>query len=231
MERTLSTSLLSWLIIWFILCWATSLFLWLGFSLCLEQFSPLGWPYPYQHRQNHACSGSHLFGFFFDIFDEACFFFVCFSCLISILPFVSSTKSPSTDFFFMSIFSVRDLFNIPIQSLCSPQEIPSISYVLHFLLEFYFFKELFSRNNKSRYSKNCDECKIKFRSCGQKKNQSFLVHRAQFRGAITSLPINVLRRSIITYYSINFSLHKNPYDFYDAKTTVDAVAFERVYNP
>ena len=131
----------------------------------------------------------------------------------------------------MSIFSVRDLFNIPIQSLCSPQEIPSISHVLHFLLEFYFFKELFSCSNKSRYSKNCDECKIKFRSCGQKKNQSFLVHRAQFRGAITSLPINVLRRSIITYYSINFSLHKNPYDFYDAKTTVDAVAFERVYNP
>ena len=51
------------------------------------------------------------------------------------------------------------------------------------------------------------------------------MHRAQFGGENTSLPINVLRRSIITYYSINFL-------FYDAKKAVDdfAVAFEKVFN-
>ena len=44
--------------------------------------------------------------------------------------------------------------------------------------------------------------------------------------------MNVLRRSIVTYYYINILLHKNSYDFYDAKKTVDdfAVAFERVFN-
>ena len=43
--------------------------------------------------------------------------------------------------------------------------------------------------------------------------------------------MNVLRRSIVTYYYINILLHKNSYDFYDAKKTVDdfAVAFERVF--
>ena len=97
----------------------------------------------------------------------------------------------------------------------------------------YFFKELFSHDTESRYSKKCYECKIKFRSCRQKKNHSFLVHCAHFGGANTSLPINVLRRSVITYYSISFLLHKSSYDFYDAKKAVDdfSVAFERVFNP
>ena len=37
----------------------------------------------------------------------------------------------------------------------------------------------------------------------------------------------------MTYYSINFSPHKNLYDFYNAKKTVDdfVVALERVFNP
>ena len=50
-----------------------------------------------------------------------------------------------------------------------------------------------------------------------KKINSFLVHRAQCGEANTSLPLNVLKRRIITYYSINFSLHKNSYDLYDTK--------------
>ena len=67
----------------------------------------------------------------------------------------------------------------------------------------------------------------------KKKNHSFLVHRAQFGKANTFLPMNVLRRSIITYYSINFLLHKNSYHFHDAiKTVYDfELAFERVFNP
>ena len=73
----------------------------------------------------------------------------------------------------------------------------------------YFFKELFSHNTKSRYSKNFDECKIKFRSCRQKKNHSFSVHRAQFGGAITSLPINVIWRSIITTHKCTKEKHNH----------------------
>ena len=58
-----------------------------------------------------------------------------------------------------------------------------------------------------------------------------MVHREQFGGANNHLPINILKRSTITYYSINFSLHKNFYNFYDAKKTVDdfALSFERVF--
>ena len=74
----------------------------------------------------------HLFVFFFNIFDKVCFFFANFSCLISISALVYSTKNPNTDFFFISIFFVRDLFHIPIQSLCSLQEISSISSVRNF---------------------------------------------------------------------------------------------------
>ena len=31
------------------------------------------------------------------------------------------------------------------------------------------------------------------------------------------LPVNILQRGPITYYSINFHQHKNFYDFYDEK--------------
>ena len=62
----------------------------------------------------------------------------------------------------------------------------------------------------------------------KKKNHSFLVHHAQFGGANTSLPINVLRRNIITYYSINFLLHKNCMISTTLKKLGDiAVAFKR----
>ena len=42
-----------------------------------------------------------------------------------------------------------------------------------------------------------------------------------------------MKWSIITSYSINFFLHKNFYNFYDAKKTVDdfALGFERAFAP
>ena len=42
----------------------------------------------------------------------------------------------------------------------------------------YFFKELFSHDTESEYSKECYECKIKFTSCRQKKIIAFwcIVH-------------------------------------------------------
>lgn len=59
------------------------------------------------------------------------------------------------------------------------------------------------------------------------------MHHGQVGGANDQLPINILKRSITTYYSINFSLHKNFYNLYDAKKTVDdfALPFERVFAP
>ena len=57
-----------------------------------------------------------------------------------------------------------------------------------------------------------------------KKSPCFLAHHKQVRGANNHLSINVSRRSIITYYWINFSLHKNFSDFYNAQKTVDDFA-------
>ena len=52
-----------------------------------------------------------------------------------------------------------------------------------------------------------------------KKNHCFLVHREQqVGGAINQqLPLNILKRGVITYYSINHFQHKNYYDFFDAR--------------
>ena len=35
------------------------------------------------------------------------------------------------------------------------------------------------------------------------------------------MPLNISKRSLITHYSINYSLHKNYYNFYDAKKAVN----------
>ena len=38
-------------------------------------------------------------------------------------------------------------------------------------------------------------------------------------------PLNISKRSLIAYYSINYFLHKNHYDFYDAEKTVNDFIF------
>ena len=80
----------------------------------------------------------------------------------------------------------------------------------------YFFRELFSPDNNSN---RCDECYIQFKNNRQKKNHNFLFHRHQQTGGALNqqLPVNVLKRGPITYYSINFYQHENFYDFYDEK--------------
>ena len=80
----------------------------------------------------------------------------------------------------------------------------------------YFFRDLFPPDSNS---KRCDDCRIQFKNCRQKKNHNFLVHRnQQTRGAINQqLPVNILKRGPVTYYSINFYQHKNCYDFFDEK--------------
>ena len=57
-----------------------------------------------------------------------------------------------------------------------------------------------------------------------KKNHCFLSHYQQ-PGSLNNLPLNISKRSLITYYSINYFLHKNYYDFYDAKKTVNYFIF------
>ena len=81
-------------------------------------------------------------------------------------------------------------------------------------------RELFLPDSNS---KKCDECQIQFKNCRQKKHHNFLFHRYQQTGGPINqqLPVNVLKRGPITYYSINFYQHENFYDFYDERT-VDA---------
>ena len=66
-----------------------------------------------------------------------------------------------------------------------------------------------------------------------KKNHSFLVHREQQVGGSTNqqLPLNILRRGVISYFSINYFQHRNSYDFFDAEKSVDSFlnAFERSF--
>ena len=100
---------------------------------------------------------------------------------------------------------------------------------------------MFAPDLESKYFRHCDKCKMQCEGCRQKwatlsfsaPREQVAVHHGQVGGANDQLPINILKRSITTYYSINFSLHKNFYNLYDAKKTVDdfPLAFERVFAP
>ena len=80
----------------------------------------------------------------------------------------------------------------------------------------YFFRELFLPDSTS---KRCEEYQIEFNNYRQKKNRNFLFHRNQQTGGAINqqLPVNILKRGLITYYPINFYQHKNFYDFFDEK--------------
>ena len=84
----------------------------------------------------------------------------------------------------------------------------------------YYFKELFTKDFENKYSKRCEECNLVFSTCRKKKNLCFLLHYKQSGGS-SIRPLNILKRSnVITNYSINNSIHKNYYDFFDAEKTV-----------
>ena len=74
---------------------------------------------------------------------------------------------------------------------------------------------------------------MQFRNHRQKKNHSFLVHREQQVGGSTNqqLPLNILRRGVITYFSINCFQHKIFYNFFDVERVVEGFlnAFERSF--
>ena len=65
--------------------------------------------------------------------------------------------------------------------------------------------------------KKCDFCDIIFKTCRQKKYFAFFSYgtKNQFGGSKRStLPINILEWGSITYFSINYTQHKNCYDFF-----------------
>ena len=84
----------------------------------------------------------------------------------------------------------------------------------------YYFKELLTKDFENKYSKKCEECDLTFDTCRKKKNHCLLLHYKESCGS-NIRPLNILRRSnIITNCSINYSTHKNHYDFFDAEKTV-----------
>ena len=86
----------------------------------------------------------------------------------------------------------------------------------------YFFKELFSIDAENRYSRLCEECKFYFDTWRIKKSLFFIALQS---GGLNSLPLNISKRSLITYYLVNYFLHKNDHVFYDAKKTVNYFIF------
>ena len=95
------------------------------------------------------------------------------------------------------------------------------------------FMELFKPNAIDR---KCRICRVKFDSARLKKKHMFLYHYGQQIGSrgprVSDLPLNILKRGSITYYSINFDQYKNFYDFYSSDLVdvfLDAV--HQVYQP
>ena len=96
------------------------------------------------------------------------------------------------------------------------------------------FKNLFEPDT---LDKTYRLCRIIFDSAGNKKRHMFLFYYLQTGGRggnlrTSDLPLNILRRGPITYYSINFEQHKNFYDFFSTDVVdifLDSVY--RVYQP
>ena len=72
------------------------------------------------------------------------------------------------------------------------------------------FKDLFTLDTNT---KNCDICGIHFKSAKTRKNRMFLLHYNQMGGKRRNqqLPINILKRGSIKYFSINYNQHINFY--------------------
>ena len=85
-----------------------------------------------------------------------------------------------------------------------------------------FFKDLFLPDT---LEKKCNFCDIFFKTCRQKKIHMFFFHygtKKQFGGSKRStLPINILKRGSITYFSINFTQLKNFCDFFKSDVVDD----------
>ena len=93
--------------------------------------------------------------------------------------------------------------------------------VYHFINdEDIYFKDLFLPDI---LDKTCRICNVIFKSPRSKKKHMFLFHYGKDKQIggnrsqrTSTLPINVLNGGPITHYSINFSQHKNFYDFFSS---------------
>ena len=83
-----------------------------------------------------------------------------------------------------------------------------------------YFKDLFLPDT---IEKTCRICNVIFKSPRIKKKHMFLFHYGKHKQIggncaqrTSTLLINILNRGPITYFSINFSQHKNFYDFFSS---------------
>ena len=70
----------------------------------------------------------------------------------------------------------------------------------------------------------CIDCSVIFSTSRKKKNHMFLKHYKQQTGGSrnnVNAPLNILKRGIITYYSVNFDQHKSLYNFYSSDMAED----------
>ena len=67
--------------------------------------------------------------------------------------------------------------------------------------------------------RSCDICQIEFENSRAKNNHMFLFYYGQMGGnrGNGQLPVNILRRGPITYYTISYDQHKNLYDFFSER--------------
>ena len=70
---------------------------------------------------------------------------------------------------------------------------------------------------------------MEFKNCRFRKNHMFLLHYYQSGGSAANqqLPASVLRRCPITYFTVNYSQHKNFYNFFEERVVDDFI--ELVY--
>ena len=90
-----------------------------------------------------------------------------------------------------------------------------------------YFQELFLPDTNL---KRCDICLMNFKNLKMQKNHMFLLHYNQAGGSRTNqhLPVNLLRRDPVKYFSINYQQHKNLYSFFQESFIDDFL--QAVYN-
>ena len=89
-----------------------------------------------------------------------------------------------------------------------------------------FFEDLFLPDNNLR---RCEKCMMEFKNLRVRKNHMFLLHCNQSGGSRINqqLPVSVVDRGQITYYSINFDQHEKLYNFSEESIAYDF--FDLVY--
>ena len=92
-----------------------------------------------------------------------------------------------------------------------------------------YFLDLFTPDTLDR---KCKKCCLMLNSNRMKKNHMFLYHYNNqgggARNRLNDLPLIVLRREQIFYYSVNFDQHRNYYDFF--RTDMIDIFLDTVYD-